>query len=287
MVRSALIRLWPLAMLLAVGCDYVSEPVVPGNTGGPPPDGTVRRRVLLEDFTGHRCNNCPAAHLVAAQLEAAYGADVVVVSVHATNTFAAPLNPPAADGRYSSDYRTPAGTTYAQTFGVTFLPIGMVSRRPYNGSTTVSPSAWPSATSELVGQPASMDVWFSSLVHDAGANTVSCQVKVAVLEPITGDHKLTVYLTEDHVIDWQLNAQATPPDIPDYDHRHVLRTNLNGTWGDNLIAGSASVGDTLTLNISNVAMNAAWNAANCALVAYVYDAATNEVMQAVERKFQP
>ena len=78
MVRSALIRMWPLALLLAVGCDYVSDPVAPGTSGGPPPDGTVRRRILLEDFTGHRCNNCPSAHLVAAQLEAAFGDDDVM-----------------------------------------------------------------------------------------------------------------------------------------------------------------------------------------------------------------
>lgn len=34
-------------------------------------------------------------------------------------------------------------------------------------------------------------------------------------------------------------------------------------------------------------MDPAWNATNCALVAYVYDLTTNEVVQAATREFEP
>lgn len=269
-------------------CDYVDDPTPPtvgngGNNGGE----TVKRRALLEEFTGHRCNTCPAAHAIAANLSTAYGEDMILVGIHATDFFAAPLDPPAPNGAYSTDFRTVAGEAYATSFNVMSLPTGMVSRSPFNSSTLISKDNWSSAIADIVTEDAACEVWIDTIIHNAGSNTVSAEVKVAVLQPITGGHNLVVYLTEDHVIDWQLNSLATPPDVEFYDHRHVLRSNLNGTWGGTLITSAAAVGDTLSATFTSVAMDPSWNVANCELVAYVYSVATNEVLQAADRPFEP
>jgi hypothetical protein len=269
------------------GCDYVDDPTPPRQDGGNGPGTTVKRRALLEEFTGHRCNTCPAAHAVAASLESAFGDELVVVGIHATDFFAAPLNPPPSNGAYSTDFRTPAGNAYATAFSISFLPTGLVNRAPFNSSTTISSGNWSSAVAAIVAQDAQCDIWVSQFSHNAAANTISAEVKVAVLSALTGSHNLTAYLTEDHVIDWQLNSLATPPDVEDYDHRHVLRANLNGTWGETLVASSAEPGDTLTLSWNNIPVAASWNAQNFALVAYAYSTATNEVLQVAERKLQP
>ena len=43
----------------------------------------VERGVLLEDFTGQNCINCPEAHKVIEQLEEQYGEDkFIAVSIH-------------------------------------------------------------------------------------------------------------------------------------------------------------------------------------------------------------
>ncbi len=270
-----------------IGCDYVDEPLAPGSGGDGGGDSTIARRVLLEEFTGHRCSTCPAAHVVAQQLDALYGDRLIVVGIHATATFGAPLDPPAPDGRYSTDFRTPAGDTYTSTFGVSFLPTGMVGRTPYNSSITVAQGSWGSAIAELIDQPALFDVWFDQLQFEASSNTVDATVKVVTQEAIEADHKLTIYLLEDRVIDWQLNASVSPPDVADYEHRHVLRTNLNGTWGEDAVGAGTASGDTLTFTVNSAPVDPSWNAANCSLVAYLYNTTTNEVMQAVERKFQP
>jgi hypothetical protein len=286
-MANAMIKAIPLLLVVTMaGCDYVDDPIVAPAGGGPGPEG-VTRKVLIEDFTGHRCTNCPEAARTAEALVNVYGDELVVVGVHVTPTFAAPLDPPAADGRYSTDFRTPAGNTYETTFNIPFLPTGAVSRKVFNNSLLLGESAWGSAVADIIGQPASLDIWFSQLQHNAGTNTVSAEVKIAVVEPITDNLNLTIYLTEDHVIDWQLDGDATPPDVPDYEHRHVLRTNVNGTWGATLVQGSASVGDTITLSYPNFAMDPAWVASNCALVAYAYNTASYEVMQVEEQKFQP
>lgn len=270
----------------STGCDYVTEPIAApdgNNTGG---EG-VTRKVLLEDFTGHRCNNCPAATRTATQLQGVYGDDLIVVGVHATAFFGAPANPPNANGSYATDFRTEAGTAYATTFSVSFLPTGMVSRRVFNSSLLQSSSAWGSDIADIIGQPADLDIWFSQLDYNPNDGTVSAEVKVAVVGPVTEDHNLTIYLIEDHVVDWQLDNEATPPDVENYEHRHVLRTTLNGTWGVPLITGTANAGDTITLSYADVAVDPGWQPANCTLVAYAYNTASYEVMQVAERHFQP
>ncbi len=278
-------RLWSISfVLLLAACDIVDQPIPPQEAGGNNGDGPVPRRVLLEDFTGHRCNNCPQATNTGLQLQQLYGDRVVLVGVHAgPSNFVAPINP-SPDGSYTTDFRTEAGNIYAQTYGVTFLPVGMISRRTINGSQLHSHNAWPERVATIIDEEAAMDMWFSIISHDNNAGTISAQLKVAVLQPITGVHNVTIYLTEDHVVDWQLNSAVTPPDVPDYDHRHVLRANLNGTWGAELIGTSAAVGDTLTYEVESFAIANTWNIANCSLVAYVYQATNDEVLQVVEDK---
>ena len=275
--------LFALPLLLTQGCDYVDDPVAPGDGGNNGGEG-VTRRVLIEDLTGHTCNNCPGAARIAADLQEFYGEEqLTVVAVHG-GAFSPPV-PPIGDDFYDTDFRTPAGTEYNQAFQVMFWPAGMVSRREFEASLVMSEGAWSSAVAEIIGQPSPFELWFDTLFH--GSNMVSTVIKLHITGPVSGDHNLVVYLTEDHVIDWQTDSEATPPDVPDYDHRHVLRTNLNGTWGVPVISGSAAEGDTITLEYTDFALNPAWNTANCALVAYVRNTATEEIMQVAEQKFQP
>lgn len=275
------------AFVLLMGCDRVNDPLVePTGNNGNPGNGTVMRKVLLEDFTGHTCVNCPAAARVASSLKDVYEEDLIVVGVHCTSTFAAPANPPNPNGSYATDFRTPAGDAYENALNIFFLPNGAVNRKPFNNSITLGSAAWGSAVADVIGQEADFDIWFSQLQHDPDNNTVTAEVKVAVLNPVTGDYNLTIYLTEDSVIDWQKDLEADPDDVPDYVHRHVLRTNLNSAWGAPVVVGQALAGDTITLTYTNFSMNPAWVADHCSLVAYVHNNNTYEVMQVEEAHFQ-
>ncbi|MBK9147468.1 MAG: Omp28-related outer membrane protein [Flavobacteriales bacterium] len=274
--------------VLAFSCDKVENPIERRDTGGSGPT-TVKRRALLEEFTGHHCNNCPAAHVVAAQLDGLYGDELILVNLHAALNFNSSFIAPQsnADGSYATDFRTTEGQAYATTYLVTFMPSGLVNRTPFNNSTLLSNDVWGSAIADIVAQDAALDIWISDLQHDAAAHTVSATVKVAVLADLTGEHKIITCLTEDHVIDWQYSSTGPLVDNPDYDHRHVFRKTMDGAWGQVAVATGATAGDTLTFTYSGVSMDPAWNADECELVAYVYETATNQVLQAAERKFQP
>lgn len=276
----------PLLLLLAsAGCDTVDMPK--GELAQPTvPGGNAVRRVLLEDCTGFRCNNCPQAAATAQTLKGVYGDRLVVVGVHMKQAFAGP-EWPYDDGEFDTDLRTDAGNAYDQAFSIAGLPSGLIDRTPYNDVLGISVSNWSEAVAVRMDLPPVMDLWFPSLQYDNSGNTVSGTVKVAVLEPVTGDHNLTIYLTEDHVTDWQLDGVTR---IPDYDHRHVLRGALNSPWGEAIIQGGAQPGDTLTATFSHPMPANVLQPANCALVAYVYStggADQYEVKQAAERKIAP
>lgn len=274
-----------LLLAAASGCDYIDDPVqqFSGNGGG---EG-VTRRVLLEDLTGHTCPNCPAATEVAFQLQDFYGDDkVIIVGVHVTEAFAAPV-PPIGDGDFDYDLRTPAGDEYVTDFGVTFLPVGMVSRREFSGSVLLGEGNWGSAVDEIVGQPSAFDLWFDAIDYDGGTDEVSTTVKLVVQDDLTGTFNLTIYLLEDSVVEDQIDNRVSPPHIQDYVHRHVLRDNLNGTWGEAMITGSASAGDTLELSYTRPLAASVLEPGHCSLVAYIYDTATDEVMQVVEGHLPP
>lgn len=286
-----------LTSALIMGCDYVEDPTPPttDNGGGELSilldtsevdlsHPAASRKVLLEDITGHRCNNCPrAARIAQALKDEQFGDDLILVGVHA-GSFAPPY-PPLGDGQYDTDHRTPAGIAYQQAYQVTFFPAGLISRKPFQSSIIVSEGSWGSAVADIIGDPSPFDIWVDTLSVDDGL--LSTVLKMHVSENVTGNHNLVVYLTEDPVVDWQLDSEASPADVPDYEHPHVLRTNLNGTWGTPVIVGSAPIGRVITLTINNYSLDPDWTPNNLSLVAWVYDTETDEVMQAEERKFQP
>lgn len=283
-----------LALALLSGCDIIDSPK--GEQSGPVgPTSGVTRRVLLEDCTGARCNNCPEAADIAEDLQEFYNTNeerLIVVDINMVAQYAAPLPP-----NYTTDFRTPAGDEYAIHYDMATLglPRGLINRMPYGGVIGISKGNWSSAVAAVIDLPPDMDLWFDSFNFNSATNVVTTTVKVAVINAINGPHNLTVYLTEDHVIDWQEDHRVPGTDVPNYDHRHVLRDNLNGTWGDVIIPTSAQPGDTLSESFTYTlppegAINHVINTANCSLVAYVYStsgADAEEVKQVAERKFVP
>lgn len=272
-----------ILLALLPGCDQIQEPGGKGSGPSLPGNSTVTRNVLLEDCTGFQCTNCPAAAITAQQLKTVYGDRLVVVGVHMGH-----FADPSPGTNYLTNFHTTAGDEYKTTFGIDFYPAGLVSRKQaYPGIYGYAHGNWSSAVASLIDQEAEMNLWLGPITYDATANTVSGTVNAAILKPVTSARNLTLYLTEDHVADWQLDNGVN---VPNYDHRHVLRAALNGTWGEELVAGSAQVGDTLTRAFTYPVPGNVLHPENCALVAYAYSTTGTdryEVKQATELKFFP
>jgi hypothetical protein len=267
-----------IAALLLTSCDIIEFPYIEKPETGN--DTTkVYRKILLEDYSGHRCNNCPTAALEAKTIHDTYGDRVIVMTVHAS-FLAVPF-----PGTYSYDFRTPEGTDYAATFGISSVPNGMVNRKEFSGNFALNYSSWAGEVSQLVDEEASIGIEIETN-YTSSTRNLQVEVNTEFLESLSGDYKVVVLLLESGIIKPQLNnnpALGLVPDIMDYEHNHVLRTSMNGTWGE---AISLNGNDSKTYNL---VLNSEWDASKMAVLAYVYrdddsDGNRYEVMQVEEKE---
>ena len=83
------------------------------------------RKVLVEEFTGVRCVNCPAGASELDNLRGIYGDRLVVVSVHAGE-----FSPPFSDSRF--DFRTPEGEALEKRLGAPLgYPTAVINRKQF------------------------------------------------------------------------------------------------------------------------------------------------------------
>lgn len=221
-----------LALLLLVGCDAVERP---DRWREDPAPIVPRRNVLLVDFTGQRCSNCPAAADLLHSLTAGpAGARIIAVSVHggalALSTDASPRGLAGPDARRLTDEAR-----------VSSWPQGTVDRPV--GGTLLRPSAWNAALAERLALTADADAAAQqSLVADAhvalATRTLSYTLRPRHLTDAAGqpdaETYLHLWLVEDSITAPQTLADGT--ERADYLHRHVLRLDLTGPSAHRLVA---------------------------------------------------
>jgi hypothetical protein len=283
------------------GCDTIDAPVPPSVTSTLTPAQehsldslevlqpapAVEQRVMLEDFTGQFCGNCPRAGAVAAQLKQQHGERLVVMEEHVTDYFAAPK----AYAPYQVDYRVmPFSTELENAFGLAALPKGAVNRlpRPNSTSLVLEFADWGTAVQEGLNRPAQEELRITPR-YNAATHTVQLKVLTRYLRAQTGAFRLGVFLTEDNVVGGQkdYDRPTGQQDITNYVHRHVLRAALTGTFGTLQASNPATgrvfnnyLGFTLPLNATT--QQPMWNTANLSVVAYLANDATKEIVQVAE-----
>ncbi len=274
-MRTVLLPL--VAALLATGCDVISPPYTeesPADTGTA---GAFVQKVLLEDYTGFRCGNCPEAHERAQELQARYPGRVILMSVHA-GFFARPAAPP-----YTYDFRNPVATELDEFFGISRAgnPNGMVNRRGYPGNHILAPTAWAGAVAEALQGNAPVALSLEARL-DTGRWELTITARVRYRERGTPNDYLALYVVEDSIVQYQLDYRRTPPDIPNYVHRFVLRDGVMGAWGEQLHPEGVAAGDSLSRTYRyRFPREKDWRPQHCGIIGIVHRYGTTyEVVQA-------
>lgn len=228
--------------------------------------------VLLEDYTGVRCVNCPAAAEIASNLQTQYGEHLVVLGVHPNSYYQNP-----AGGL--PDFRTDDGNEWNNFFNISAYPTGTVNRREAIGTAT-----WETEVGGLIGNDAPIRLIVKSQ-YDEESRELKLSIHSKFLQTVTSDDvRLTVCMMEDNIT----GKQWTPDGIVDgYVHRHVFRGTADGlTWGRLLSsAESISSGENFITNIKfNV--DEEFNADEFYIVALISDHNTREVLMAAEKKIK-
>lgn len=189
------------------------------------PTEVSKKNVLLEEFTGLYCGNCPDGHAMAEAMWLAHPEQTYVVAVH-SGYYATPTGD-------SPDYRIDEGEemdTYykANTQG---YPCGMLNRTAFNGSDVapMSRSYWMKSAKALMQEDAPVNLRMEATV-DAATRAVSLSVEgyftAEVREGVVP--VLNVLWTQSHIKGFQNGGGMGD----NYDHKHMLRGFVSASTGD-------------------------------------------------------
>ncbi len=236
------------------------------------------KKVLIEDFTGHTCVNCPRAHEELHTLMEAYGdTNLFAVAIHA-GSFANPTGTP-----FEYDFLTEAGNAYYNEWQPQAFPIGMVNRKKVDNVFLQDVGAWGTLAAKAFKETAPLNIKVE-VDGISNQNTISGKVHLSFIEELKENVKLQIIVTEDSIIKPQLTPEGPKED---YVHMHVLRGAVNGNWGEDLPNDSYAANETATISFNNYTLGDDWTPKNLMVLAYLYNADTKEILQVNGAKVMP
>lgn len=242
-------------------CDIIPEDELLIEVPNPP----MERVVLLEDYTGQMCVNCPKAAAEIDILSEIYGKKMVVVAIHA-----GPLSTAAM--------QTDAGNDYYDEFGITYNPVGLVNRRVYNKQLTVDYQKWGEAIRDIIWKESGVSISVENNFNES-EGMLNLTVNVEKEDNLDIEKlALQLWITENNIIKPQAMPDGAPIDM-NYVHNHVLRDAPNGTWGTPLTFN----GNVAVFSLSDYSLkDKGLVLENCDIIAFVYNKDNKEVLETVK-----
>ena len=250
---------------LLMSCDYIEEAdrlIAVDDAHTDTPIDTLKtaiKNVLLEDFTGQRCSNCPTGTEVIEQLQEIYGERLIAVGIHG--------GPLGFKGTATVlGLATDVGDEYYSHWQLEYQPVGLVDRHG-----AVNYTEWAKAVRDEMALTSDVKMEVQAIFDGS-------KIDITVMEEAYNDYTgmLQVWLLEDGITAIQTMPDGT--NNRNYVHNHVLRTPVNGDWGKAITIGKGEQ----DLQNYQQAVDEAWNTANLSVVAFVYN--DRGVMQATKGK---
>jgi hypothetical protein len=241
-------------IFICLGCDEqkrIIEPFVPSGD----------RVVLLEEFTGKGCTNCPKGSREIDNLLLQYPDNLIVVSIHA-GFFADPDFFPL--GVY--DLRADQSAFLYEYLGPNFgYPAGVVNRSFFGPDLQIGLQQWASAISSEIQVAPSIEV---EIAHAYNETTRELTITASGIGKAveSGDVRLSIMLTESGIVDAQDDLEAGGI-VDDYVHKHVLRNMLTPAAGESLFQDIA-VGKTFRKDYSTT-IDSEWVAESMEIIAFI------------------
>lgn len=276
-MKKFIICLFSLSLLIS-SCDKIEKGNYLIDRGNNPIDTTsqdtvLKHVILLEEFTGVKCNNCPAANARAKELQSIYGEEnLILLGIHAGNLATTGEKHPKA-------FNTPEGDELFSFFTLFGVPVGFINRVDYpsNGIIKNENSWGTTIASEITREPVAR-ITLNEDSYNSANLTLSVSGSVTTQPNFSGTNvKICLYLAENDIISPQTLADKTVD--PNYEHDHVFRGSFTGTYGKPIDLSSGS--DTFS---ENVVLPADAVKENCEVIAFIYDGDTYEILQATALK---
>lgn len=213
-MRTIIPRVCVLTWFLAVGCSCAFG--AQDSLGFP-----QKKSILLEEYTGFGCGNCPDGARMASVLK-----DIAVGRFHIISIHEGHYAEPIAG---SPDYRTDFGQALLDAAGDIGYPCGSINRYPYVGNTlNMFRNEWTKVSKQVLTEDAAVNLSLQAQV-DAQSRRLQVEVQYCFTQEQTDEFVLlNVALLQNHIVGYQNGGGSQ------YDHNHMLRHLLTGQWGDTL-----------------------------------------------------
>lgn len=249
------------------GCEEIPPVIEPCKTN---------RIVLVEEFTGVQCVNCPAGSDRITQLIAQNPGKIVAVSIHA-GFFAKPINPT------DEDFKTTETESLDNLLGpVNGWPAATINRKLYSNENqlVLGLSSWAGYIGSELCYPGPVDININSSFNATSKEaTINISLTPTNTVPLDEDVSLTVMITESNIEAPQVTPDGT---VNDYKHKHLMRkmlTSINGTKVQTAGSPINAYSTEFTYGLPDH-----WDAENCHVVAFIHYSGSSkkDVLQAAE-----
>jgi len=236
------------------------------------------RVVLVEEVTGVRCPNCPSGSAKIASLIEQFPDQVIAVAIHGSF-----LTSPYAESKY--DFRHEAAReleNYLKPWEG--KPAAFVNRKKFENEPLRSVPEFDllaTYVAQELNEPHQLEISMST-DYDESSRTLEVNLGVIPLVDLSGEYRIHVMLTEDHIIDRQANVGEL---IEAYEHDHVMRMMLTAFDGDpfesELVANELI---NTSYSVTIPAEDGSWVADNMNVVVFISDREGGDkiILQTVE-----
>ncbi|MBN1340321.1 MAG: Omp28-related outer membrane protein [Bacteroidales bacterium] len=230
----------------------------------------ANKNVIIEEFTGVQCPNCPQGHQVAQQILDANPGRVWVIGFHPYNSSYTTPYPGDPDfRRHHPDalYTTPyCGSSR-------FMPSAFINRRIYAGERIQSRTVWASYTSTQLTEASPVNIGLCT-TYDEITEMLEMIVEIYFTQTVSDIHSLNVTLAENGLVAQQSGGS------PNYVHKHVFREVFTAQWG-NPITEPTVQGSFIQKTFSFQNTGGMYNMDECEVTAYIVNDNSTEVVTGI------
>jgi Outer membrane protein Omp28 len=238
---------------------------------------TQAHNVLVEDFSGQSCPNCPGAHASVAAISASDSGRVIVL------TYYGHLGPQSDTvSGYPLDLRSSTVDAISNDIygGVNALPSGSVDRVAQAGVLDLYSSSWPSVISTRLTDNDSLNVYLRSS-YDASINMDTITVTVVYTQNVSSAQFINIAVAEDSI----LGVQEFYTGDSSYVFDDVFRKMVTAVPSGDLVLprGTYSkIPGRAYQRTYTCQLQPGWAAKHCKVVAFVTDATYQNVYQSAQ-----
>lgn len=237
----------------------------------------VSRNLLIMEFTGNNCINCPLGAESVEKIKQDAGADKVIsVGLHPEgNINTRPMISKHPKPGTLQNFTCKEATELFKYYG---SPNGFPTAI-FNGlksSMSSDYGNWMTEASEAFEEP-SYVMLDAACDFDDSTRDLTVNYKVNFSDDLNESISIAVWLVENDILGIQMMPGGAKNE--DYIHNHVLRASLNGTWGENI--GNSFTSTSEVNGSASITIADNWVAKNCKAVVIAFQDNDKYVQQVI------